>query len=404
MKRGLRIFVPLLILAAGVVGMKTLASMKSTASRDRPQQSAPAVEVVKVEPRAIPARIRATGVVRPAREVTLGPEVGGVIIWQSDELVPGGRFQTGQLIARVDPRDYQMALEQESSRVQRATLELETEQAKQRVAQKEWELLGKDPSSDEAALALRGPHVEAATEALRSAQSATERAKLQLERTSLRAPFPAVVKEEFVEVGQVVQPGARVVSLIGTDQLWVMVSLPVEELGAVEFPAADRKGSSVEVTQQLAGGVTIVRQGRVERLSSTLDPQTRTAQLVVTIERPFETKDGELPLLPGAFVDVVIEGKTLAGVYAVPRRALDDGEQVWVVGAGNKLDRRRLTVTWRALDEVYASAGLNPGDLVVVTPLALPLAGMEVRVTEGAPTAPLGTPTATAATAGESQP
>jgi RND family efflux transporter MFP subunit len=330
----------------------------------------------------VPARIRATGVVRPAREVTLGPEVGGVIVWQSEELVPGGRFHSGQVIVRVDPRDYQMALDQENSRIERATLELETEQARQRVAQREWELLGKDPNSDEAALALRGPHVDAAREALRSAQSGLDRARLQLERTSLRAPFPAVVKEEFVEVGQVLQPGARVVSLIGTEQLWVMVSLPVEELGAVEFPAPGRQGSLVEVTQQLAGGITIVRQGRVERLASTLDPQTRTAQLVAVIERPFETKEGELPLLPGAFVDVVIEGKTLDQVYEVPRRALDDGERVWVVNQDNKLERKTLTVIWRSLDDVYVSEGLDPGERVVVTPLALPLVGMSVRVIE----------------------
>ncbi|MFZ9887127.1 MAG: efflux RND transporter periplasmic adaptor subunit [Myxococcota bacterium] len=382
MKRVLRIVVPVLILAVGAVGMKTLASMKDTASRDRPQQAAPAVEVAAVQPMVVPARIRATGVVRPAREVTLGPEVGGVIIWQSEELVPGGRFQSGQVIVRVDPRDYQMALDQENSRIERATLELETEQARQRVAQREWELLGKDPNSDEAALALRGPHVDAAREALRSAQSGLDRARLQLERTSLRAPFPAVVKEEFVEVGQVLQPGARVVSLIGTEQLWVMVSLPVEELGAVEFPASGRQGSLVEVTQQLGGGVTIVRQGRVERLASTLDPQTRTAQLVAVIERPFETKEGELPLLPGAFVDVVIEGKTLTQVYEVPRRALDDGERVWVVNQDNKLERKTLTVIWRSLDDVYVSEGLAPGERVVVTPLALPLVGMSVRVIE----------------------
>ncbi|MGA1355039.1 MAG: hypothetical protein ACO32I_09745, partial [Candidatus Limnocylindrus sp.] len=144
MKRVLRIVVPVLILAVGAVGMKTLASMKDTASRDRPQQAAPAVEVAAVQPMVVPARIRATGVVRPARVVTLGPEVGGVIIWQSEELVPGGRFQSGQVIVRVDPRDYQMALDQENSRIERATLELETEQARQRVAQREWELLGKE--------------------------------------------------------------------------------------------------------------------------------------------------------------------------------------------------------------------------------------------------------------------
>lgn len=385
MKRVLRIVIPLVILVIGAVALVTLTRMKSGAVRDRPEEAAPVVQVVTVSPETAAAQVRATGVVRPAQEVSVSPEVGGRIIWQADELVPGGRFRQGEVMARIDPRDYQMSVNEEQSRVDQARLDLQTERARQRIARKEWEMLGKDPKSRDSSLALRKPHVETAREAVSSAQSAAARARLQVQRTYLRAPFDAFVDEESVEVGQVVQPGTPLLTLIGTEELWVTVSMPVEELGALRLPAQGHPGSRVTVVQNLAGGNDVVRQGHVERLASSLDPETRTAQVLVTVPRPFDVEEGALPLLPGAFVDVLVEGRAMENVYRVPRAAITEGDLVWIVDDADTLQRRQLEIAWKQPDAVYASAGLGPGDRVVTTPLALPVAGMKVRVSAEPP-------------------
>lgn len=387
MNRALRIAIPVVLLLCGVLALGALSRLRSGAERDRPQAAAPAVHVVAVEPTSAPAVVRTNGVVRPAKEVEVTPEVGGRIIWQADELQPGGRFKEGDLLARIDPRDFEMALQQERTRVDQARLELETEEARRRIAKKEWEMLGKDPDDEGSALALRGPHLDTARSGVESARSGVERARLQLDRTRLRAPFNAVVSEEAVEVGQVVQPGTRLATLIGADELWVTVSLPVESLGVITLEAAGQPGSPVTVSQNLSGGTSVVREGHVRRLASSLDPATRTAQVLVTLPRPFDAEPGALPLLPGAFVDVAIEGKRLEDVFPIPRAAVSDGQHVWVVTPAETLERRTLQVVWRDDDTLYASGGLAAGERVVTTPLALPIEGMKVQVTEERPVA-----------------
>jgi RND family efflux transporter MFP subunit len=382
MKRALRRLVPAVILLVGVLALGALAGLRSGADRDRPQAAAPAVHVVRVEATSVPALVRTTGVVRPARQVDVSAEVGGRVIWQSDEMQPGGRFKKGEVMARIDPRDFEMGLQQEKSRVDQARLELETEEARRRIAKKEWEMLGKDPNSEDATLALRGPHLDTAKSALESAKSGVERSRLQLERTNLRAPFAAFVNEESIEVGQVVQPGARLATLIGADELWVTVSLPVESLGVIQLESPGQEGSSATVVQRLSGGTEVLRLGHVKRLASSLDAATRTATLLVTVPQPFDAQPGALPLLPGAFVDVHIKGRALDGVFPVPRSAVSDGDRVWVVEAGNKLARRTLEIAWRDKDAVYASGGLTSQDRVVTTPLAVPMEGMSVEITE----------------------
>jgi RND family efflux transporter MFP subunit len=373
----LKFVVPILILALGAGVAKGLMSRKTHAEKKAPASLISAVEFVTVEAGSPAARVLATGTVEGDKQVSLSALVAGEVVSTSDKLVPGGRFRTGQTILRVDPRDYELAVAQEGSRVQQARLELSMEEQRGETAVREWALLGGGKDASEAPLALRGPQLEAVKRSLEAAGSGLKRAELNLERTTLDAPFNAMVLSEMVEVGQLLSPGAAIVTLVGTDRFRVKVSVPVEQLRHVSIPGVDGVGSMATVVQDLGAGGRIERTGRVMQLAGQLDPQTRTADLYVAIDDPL-SGDG-LPLLPGAFVTVDLEGKAVDGAIAVPRVAVVDGARVWTVSSDDRLVLREVTIGWQDGDTAFVVAGLDTGERVVVTLPALPVDGAQVR-------------------------
>ncbi len=382
--RPLRIALPFAIVAFGLMAAVLLVKTRSKAERSQAPPRAPVVDVLEAAPGDLVATVEATGVVVPSREVAIAAEVGGRVVRVSDALVRGGRFAPGDVLFSVDARDYELAVRQEASRVQQAELELALERERGAVAARELDMLGAGSSDapGAGALARREPHLATAERALEAARSALERAELNLSRTTVRAPFAAVVRSETVEVGQVVQPGMAVATLLGSELFWVDISVPVDRLRVLDVPGlggADA-GSAAVVTQDLGGNGGLARTGRVVGLAADLDPRTRTARVLVGVDAPLDPPEGGLPLLPGAFVEVAVSGRTLPGAIAVPRTALVDGDAVWAVGAGDALVRRAVEVGWEQADTVVVVGGLDAGDRVVTTKMSLPIEGMKVRV------------------------
>ena len=375
-----RFVVPVLIIGAGILCMGTLVSLRPSAKRSAPEASVPQVIVVPLEAKTVPATIAGSGVVTPAQQVRLLPEVSGRVVWQSDALIPGAHIQKGDLLARLDGRDYTTAVAQQERAVEAAKLELQLEQNRGKVAKREWGLLG-DTKQQDASLALREPHLRTAQKSLLAAEAALSQAKANLGRTRITAPFNGVLLDENIDLGQVVGPTAAVATLVGTDTLRVQVSLPVEKLAGIDFPRPGRPvGSAARIEQTLGAGQQVVREGAVIQLMGQLDPQTRTAQVLVEIPDPFEG-DG-IPLLPGAWVNVTVDGKALSDTWTVPRASLVKGQYVWVVDQENGLHRRTVQVGWREQDSVVLTAGIEEGDRLVTSPLTLPVEGQPVEVTE----------------------
>jgi len=306
------------------------------------------------------------------------PQVSGALTMVSDQLLPGGRFAKGALLARIDSRDYQLAADQERERLQQAEVSLALEQGRQETARREWVLLGNEGEPPD--LAARKPQLRSAELALETARSGLKRAELALSRTAIRAPFNAMVLNESADIGQVVG-AAPIATLVGTDRFWVNVSVPVEQLSALDIPGVrGERGSTAAIIQQL-GAEQLTRSGEVLRLAGQLDPQSRTATLIVAVDDPLNLQAGTnpgLPMLPGAFVDVVIEGRAMPQTVTVPRVALQDGDHVWVSQDG-RLVRRDVTVGWRNGDSIVLTGGLEAGEQVITTSLSFPIEGMSVQ-------------------------
>jgi membrane fusion protein (multidrug efflux system) len=385
MKRFLtRFLLPALITGASVAGAVMMVRSAESAEREPPTLPPPLVEHVEVATDSVRPRLWGNGVVEPAHEATLSPELSGRITYLSPALVVGGRVKAGEVLLRIDRRNYEIAVQQQRAQVAQRQVELELEQAYGKVAKREWDAMG-DAKAD-GRLASRLPQREAAEVNVEGARSTLERARLDLDRTVIRAPFNATIRSETVEEGEIATPGQVVATLVGTDELWVRVSIPVEHLGLIGVPGRGAgEGARARVVQRLGARGTVERPGRVIRLVNEIDPESRTAQVLVEVERPFDPPPGELPLLPGAFVEVELEGQEPQPVIAVPRLAVIDGHHAWVVDGEQRLRKRRLEVAWGDPERVYATAGLSAGDRVVVTPPPGAVEGMQVRSDARAP-------------------
>ena len=101
-----------MIVIAGVGISKAMIALSPKAERVEGTVAAVLVETMTAEAREVVAEFQGTGAIEPARKVSLALEVAGSLVWVSDEALPGGRFSKGDLIARVDKRLYQLAVEQ----------------------------------------------------------------------------------------------------------------------------------------------------------------------------------------------------------------------------------------------------------------------------------------------------
>lgn len=385
-KEILRRLLPLVIIAVGVLGAWWLIANRPRAQRERLEPIPPIAQVVQAERSTQRVRVAGMGTVVAAKRVVLQPEVSGRIVEQSPQLLPGGLFRKGNVILRIDPRDYETAVKQQEAAVEQAHLEVRLEKGRQVIAQREWKLLEEDFSLDEASqdLALRKPQQKNASVSLEAAESMLEQARLQLERTRVYAPFNAVVQDEFVDEGQLVSPQTQLATLIGTDRFWVQVSIPLDRLRWLEFSGTEGTDTSVvTVIQEVSGDVQIERPARLIRLLGDLEPVGRMARVLVEIEDPLDLKsDGNshsIPLMLGAYVRVEIEGRSVEEVFSVPRTSIREGDQVWIMDEEDRLVLRPVEVLHRSKDRVLIRNGLEGGERIVTNRIPSPLPGMKLR-------------------------
>lgn len=385
MKRILvNVLLPLVVVAMAAVGARTLMRSAGSAESEAVPEVAPLVEVVIAAAYEGRAYVEGTGIVEAEREASLSTEVSGRVKQISDALAEGSRVEQGHVLLRIDDSRYRLALKQQRAQVKRAELDVEVERSAGDAAQREWAVSGREPPKDARRIALRVPQLELAEANVEAAKALLASAKLDVDRTVLRAPFNATIVTKAVERGDFVAPGAVVARLVGTDRFIARVSVPVEDLQLIlGAGSGEGEASQAVLTQRLDQKTLVERTATVLRVSNELDRDSRTAQVLLGIDDPLDPPEGQRPLFVGAFVTARIEGPELAHAVTVARQALVDGNHVWVVDADDRLRQRILSIVFGDAENVVVTQGVESGDRIVVTTLAQPLEGMRVRVVEG---------------------
>ena len=382
------VIVCLVIVGIGLAGASYIKRTAPQAKKRPPERLIPLVETEILAPANHQVVLSAMGSVVPAREMVLKTRVGGQVLSVHPEFIDGGLLSAGEKILKIDPKDYDLAIARAQSDVADAEYQLKVEMGYQDVARREWALLGPAEGGDsqEAELALRKPHLAKAQSDLAAAQADLEQARLDLSRTDVIAPFNAIVRKKHVVVGSQVTVQDALAELVGTDEYWIQVSIPVNRLSWIRIPRANHD-QGAEVTIFYRGNQ---RQGRVARLLSDLETEGRMARVLVSIQDPLnlrvKDRDQGLPLLIGEYVRVAVKGQNLTDVYRIPRSALRDDETIWILTDENTLKIVPVNTVWRDADTVLIRNGLVPGQRLIVSDLSAAVDGMPLKQAPHAPT------------------
>ncbi len=381
-----RVGLVVLVLAVGVAVALGIIRSRPQAVQVPPDDSGVLVEVAEV--RRLPRRIdvEAQGTVVPARRVVVQPQVSGRIDVVAANLAPGTILREGDLIFAIEDADFKLVVARATAAVAEAAAQLELEQGRGRVAEREWELFQDELDAEQkaASLALREPQLRSRLSAVQTARANLARARLDLERTVVRSPFNAVVLSESIEVGQIVTPQSQAVTLAGTDAFWVRAAVRTDELDQLRVPGLHGAADGSRALVRLDAENGDVLQGRIVRLLGDLDTAGRMARVLVEVADPLGLGSGHGKvgrrglLFLDSYVDLMLEGAAVRDLFELPRDWLHEGRNLRMYSEG-RLELRPVEVAWRFEDSVCIDSGLNDGELVVTSRLATPIEGMKLR-------------------------
>jgi len=381
----LRLAIAALIIIGAILAFRHQMNTSPHAARKKPPRQAKLVQVIPLHKDDCVTVVTENGTVVPAQQVTLQPQVTGQIIEIAPDVIPGCVISASQKLITIDPRDYDIMVQQRRSDVATAEKNLKVEQGNQAVARQEYQLLGEVITEEDRELVLREPQLASAQTALESAQAALQRSQLDRARCDIAAPFNAIVRDKHVDLGATVGANTQLTTLIGTDEAWINVKVPIDKLKWIIIPQSNGDpGSKVTISSKVWGPEQH-RTGRVVRLHGEIETQGRMAKLLVVVADPFCLKpenQGKPQLLMGSYVSAKIEGRVLPSVFPIEESYLHDNETVWIMDDQEQLQIRNVQVVFSGPGQYYISDGLTENERLVVTNIAAPIAGMPLRIAQ----------------------
>ena len=382
-KHYLKWLLPLLILLFAALAAVMVAKSRRPPAKEVRDNPGILVETLTLEARSQRARVHATGTVRAQQQISLVAEVTGTLVWVSPRFAGGGFFRQGEKLLEIDPRDYALAVERAQADLARAQASLQTEEEQAALAKREWQQLQLPDKGQPSPLVLRQPQLQSAQATLVAARAGLKQAQLNLERTQIRAPFNGRLHDKKGDLGEYVRSGSVLARFAGTDRAEILVPLPVEDLEWLVIPRAGSRasGSAVTVSAQL-GDKNKSWQGQIVRSLGEVDPVSRMATMVVTVDDPYHLKASEAKdsaLLSGLFVQLEIQGKELGSVIEIPRAALRQGDVVWLAAANDQLEIRPVKILRRQQQSLLIESGLAPGERLVLTNISAAAPGLKLR-------------------------
>ena len=362
---------------------------KPPAQISEPVYTPLSVDVAVAVKETVTVEVQAQGTVSALRETNIMAEVSGRIIETADNFLVGGFVAEGDVLLRIDPRDYQTDLLRAQASVESAESNLAQERGRAEVALREWQRLpsGSQRSQDAKDLYLRKPQLELAEAQLLAAMADLNTARDRLERTIIKAPYNAVIRAKHSELGQFVGAGARLADVFSVDQAEVRLPIPQSKLEYLALPGVE--GYTGENTIDLytdVGGDVKHWPATLHRTEGVFDDRSRVLYTVARIEDPYALKHPErAPLRLGTFVNANISGRAFEDIVVLPRHILRAGNNLWVVDENNILRNRQVSILRTGDDEIFVTAGLDAGEHVSLTSVDPSLNGSEVRINQVTP-------------------
>lgn len=380
---------PVLILVIGglvVAGVATLKPKPAPLAVEKPHP--PIVNTWAVQTQTKALSVFSQGTVEPKREIELVSEVAGRIVHTNKNFVSGGFAQRNNTLVQIDPRDYELALVKAEANVKDAEQLLATEQGRARQAKREWRDLGNPEANT---LFLRKPQLAASEAHLRSAQADRDRAKLDLERSAISLPFDGRVRTTHVNLGQYVTPGTPIAQVFDTRVAQVRLPLTDRQIALLALPSNpsdDVQTAPAAVTiRGTIGGQIHSWEGRLVRTDASIDTRSRLYYAVAEIDAPFSaTQKQPVPLVVGLFVEAQIQGRELTNIVELPKQALFNRDQLYVLMENSRVEQRQVEVLHRDGERTWVRGPQPEGTRVITNKQNQLSEGLAVLAAEAEPT------------------
>jgi membrane fusion protein, multidrug efflux system len=422
------IIIPVL---AGIAVLVGLILFRPELERVPAAEQAPVVRIIRVPQMTVIPRVQGYGLVAPETVWEAVAQVSGEIVEIHPQLKKGSIVTEGSVLLRIDPTDYALAVAQAEANlraVEAQIKELELREANTRASlgiEKEVLELGESELRRKRRLLERGTITPSVFEQEQRAvlgqrqnvqslqntlnlipaerarleaeyvvsQSQLKSAQLNQERTVFRAPFTGRVAQVNMEKSQFVRQGEVLAVVDGIAVAEITAHIPLDKMRSLIIPderlsLAELDPGLIREILDIAAQVRLRTQdfevnwkARFARLSDIIEPETRTVGVIVTVAEPYRQAQPGIrpPLIKGMFVEVILHGKPRPESQVIPRAALHNNNEVYVVDDHDRLAKRTVTVGLRQPGFVTITAGLKSRERVVITDLMPAVEGMLLK-------------------------
>lgn len=370
-----RYLLPILILGFGGIIMSLFAQFKAPPAEKNTERKAPIVSTAAIEMAPLTLSIGSHGLVKPRFNSEVTAQVSGEIVSINEGFVRGGFVKKGQVLAQIDPSDYQTALLEAQANVATAQASLELEKARGKVAEAEWQQISNTKPSE---LGLRKPQLAQELSRYRAATAALQRAERNLERATIKAPYDALIEERHVGLGSFVTIGSPLGRLLSSYS--AEVRLPVAD-NDLQFLQNNGVGAGVTLSAYYSGKPT-QWQATIIRNESVIDNNSRMTYLVAEVSTPYQPTSANthgLPLRFGTYVTADITGIELAQAARIPRHLINNGK-VAVTNKEGKVSLKAVNIVREIDASAIVNTGLSDGDLLITSALNSIAEGMQVTL------------------------
>ncbi|PSV21155.1 efflux RND transporter periplasmic adaptor subunit [Photobacterium leiognathi subsp. mandapamensis] len=383
-----RRILPLVIIAIFIAMSVLLLNNKKRPEQQKVQVRTPVLEVIKIEKQDVQLSVNSYGVVEPKYKAEVVSEVIGSVNYISPDFAVGRFVSKGELLARLDDSDYHADLAQAEASLAQAQAKLKEEIARGKVAKK---TLRDVSPNKQTALGLREPQRKQEEANVKFAQAAVERAKRNLAKTEIRAPFDALVKMKNINMGSYLTKGKLIGELYGTETAEIRLPVTPNSLSYLDLNRLDNRKLNLEAQY---GEIKANHwAAKLVRSEGIIDKDNRMIYLIAEVDDPYNLKSPlikpstqstsspslYLPVLQfGTFVTTTIQGKNVKDVIKLPRHVVRS-EQVIVVDSQNKTQTRQVKVVRADNENAYVIGGLEDGELVSLIRSDRLIDGTEVK-------------------------
>ncbi len=380
-KSNAQIMIVMAIIGVTAVAATGMYLLRPTAPVEILEDRVERLDVITAKKQDVFPTVSTQAVVESRLNINLKSQVAGQIVYTSPKFLTGGFFNTGEILMRIDPADYELALVQAEVNVARAEQTLSVEKEQSDLARQDWEKYGEGEATD---LVLRIPQLREAEAGLKGAQANYDTQKIRLERTEIKAPFPLMLDEKLVDLGQIVSTNQDLAAVFGTEEAEIRMPLSQKQLDLMNVKSvgilAEEDMLNVTV-RDLTRDDEISWDAKIMRLESSIDRKSRVYYAIATIYDPMNLKqDKETPpLLPGVFVDLEVQGPKIGNVFQVPIKAMRDDNNIFIY-SGEKLITKRVEVLDRNDDFVTITGGIEEGETITTSPPFSYVPGMKAVI------------------------